>query len=220
MANSPIVYIVDDDAAARKSLCALVKSRKLDCMGFASAEDFLSEVPEHAYGVLITDLNMEGMTGVELQQVIADRGYTLPTIVVSGYADVPVTVRVMERGAVTLLQKPYDAEVLLGALDRTLQFLKTQHEQTQQSRTVGERLALLSSDEQEMLEHMMQGKLNKQIARLLNTSVRTVNRRRRSVLDKMQAESVPELAKLLAGHQHALRGPTKNVGAVVHGKDQ
>ena len=219
MANSPIVYVVDDDSAARESLCALVKSRKLECVGFASAEDFLSEVAEDAYGMLITDLNMEGMTGVELQQVIADRGYTLPTIVVSGYADVPITVRVMERGAVTLLQKPYDAEVLLDAVDRALQFLTTRHEQTQQSRTVGERLALLSPDEHEMLDHMLQGKLNKQIARLLGTSVRTVNRRRRSVLDKMQVETVPELAKLLAGHQHALRGPTKNVGAVMHGNE-
>jgi two-component system, LuxR family, response regulator FixJ len=198
-----IVFVVEDDPAARRSLGALVRSRGLNCQEFGSAEDFLETADASARGAVITDLRMGGMSGLDLQNALATKGSLLPVIVVSGHADVPVTVKLMENGAITLLQKPYEERVLLEAIDKALQ-------QNLQSRAAMERiqrversLTSLSTVESRTLHFMLEGQQNKAIARETTTSLRTVDRRRRSVLNKMGVGSIAELVQMVSEYEHA-----------------
>jgi two-component system, LuxR family, response regulator FixJ len=202
-AKNAVVFVVEDDLAARRSLVALVRSRGLKCQEYASAEDFLGAADASTQGAVITDLRMGGMSGLDLQDALGKKGSLLPVIVVSGHADVPITVKLMENGAVTLLQKPYEERALLEAIDKALQ-------KNLQARTVAERiqfveraLASLSSVENRTLKFMLEGQQNKTIARETATSLRTVDRRRRSVLNKMHVGSIAELVQMVAEYEHA-----------------
>jgi FixJ family two-component response regulator len=203
MPMNPTVFVVDDDLAARRSLGALVRSRGLTCREFTSAEDFLRECDLSVPGAVITDLRMGGMNGLELQQTLVNQGSLLSVIVVSGHADVPVTVKLMENGAVTLLQKPYQEHTLLEAIDRALSQNGQSRESSVRLREIGHRLAALSEDEERTLHLMMEGHANKAIARETETSLRTVDRRRRAVLDKMSVGTVAELVQLVTEYRHA-----------------
>jgi two-component system response regulator FixJ len=200
---NPTVFVVDDDPAARRSLGALVKSRGLSCREFASAEDFLRDCDLSVPGAVITDLRMGGMNGLELQQTLASHGSLLSVIVVSGHADVPVTVKLMENGAITLLQKPYQEHTLLEAIDRALGQNVQAREAAVRVQAIGHRLAALNEDEERTLQLMMEGHANKDIARETATSLRTVDRRRRAVLDKMEVGTVAELVQLVTEYRHA-----------------
>ncbi len=194
------VYVVDDDVAVRESLCELIRARGLHAEPFASAEEFLEQFDSSRPGCLITDLRMSGMSGVQLFERLATED-ALPVIVVSGYADVPIAVRLMEQGIVTLLQKPYRSQELLSAVDRALRLDAENRQRLDRQRDVKRRLATLDDEEHQVLALMIGGKPNKVIATRLGVSMRTVDRRRRDVLNKMKTRSVPELAALIAGCQ-------------------
>jgi two-component system response regulator FixJ len=203
MLAEPTVFIVDDDPAACKSLCALVKSRGLTAETFSSGEEFQQPVEVDRAGVLITDLRMGAVSGIDLQEHLNGCGSLLPVIVVSGHADVPATVRLMQNGALTLLQKPYQECDVLAAIDRALRQNKQARQRKGRLKDTGSRLAALSKPELRILELMLEGLPNKHISKELGTSLRTVDRRRRSVLDKMQAESIAELVQMVAEHRLA-----------------
>ena len=203
--DAATVFVVDDDPAARKSLCALARSRGLVCEEFPSAEEFLEVFDGTLPGAVITDLRMGGMNGLELQKSLAEHGSLLPVIVVSGHADVPMTVKLMENGAVTLLQKPYEEHALLDAIDKALEQNEQLRQCAERIQAIGARLRSLSTDEERILEMIIEGQPNKAIARETTASLRTIDRRRRSVFDKMQVASVAELIQTVNDFRAAER---------------
>lgn len=197
MTAKELVYVVDDDEAVLLSVKAILSQHGYDVHGFSSAEEFLAAAPQDVAGCVITDVQMPGMDGVELQQRLKSARSLFSVVVVTGVADVPLAVTMMERGAITLLEKPYDHIDLLDAVAKGVAASRKQAELVRSEDTVRERLATLSAEELQVMEYMLADKPNKAISHSLDLSMRTVDRRRRAVLDKMKVKSIPELAILL-----------------------
>ena len=202
MTGAEHVYVIDDDEAVLLSVKAILSQHGYRVQGFSSAEDFLTAIPADVAGCVITDVQMPGIDGVELQQRLKTSRMPFSLVVVTGVADVPIAVTMMERGAVTLLEKPYDHIDLLDAVAKGIAASRKRAELVSNEETVRQRLDMLSSEEQQVMEYMLADKPNKAIAHSLDLSMRTVDRRRRAVLDKMQVKSLPGLALLVgtAGH--------------------
>lgn len=191
-------YLIDDDRAVLNSVAELLDAAGIPTLAFVSAEQFLQQLSPSTQGCIVTDIRMQGMSGADLLHVLRDRGCTLPAVVVSGHADVPVTVDVMEHGAITLLQKPYKADELLDAVERALQVYRTEQQRLQEADGIRRRIDALNDDERAVMMLMIHGKPNKAIAAELGISMRTVDRRRSAVLEKMEVSSAPEVARLVA----------------------
>jgi FixJ family two-component response regulator len=193
----PTVFVVDDDRMARESVCALVRSLGVRAESFASAEEFLAAYTADRPGCLVTDVRMLGMSGVELQQRLIDDGVSLPVIVLTAYPRTSLTVKVMQQGAVTLLEKPYEDDELWDAIRGALANDARTREELGWVQEVRRRWETLTDKEREVLDGIVAGKANKVIARDLGISVRTVENRRRDIFAKMQADSVAELVRLV-----------------------
>lgn len=199
MIDSLTIYVVDDDEAVLLSVQAMLNQHGYTCRCYLSADEFLRDAPREQPGCVITDLQMPEISGVELQQrLVADRS-PLAVVVVTGVADVPTTVALMERGAVTLLEKPYNHDDLVHAVERGLELSRSRWLENQNRQSVVDRLATLSDDERRVMECMLTGQPNKAVAHRLELSMRTVDRRRQAVLEKMGVRTAPELALLLGG---------------------
>ncbi len=194
----PTIFVVDDDPKVRQALCALLRAKDYRTEAFASGDEFLEAYEPGRPGCLVTDLRMVGMSGMELQQRLKEVCAMLPIIVVTGHADVPTAVRIMEMGAITLIQKPFGQRDILDSIERALETNAENLRRNQRWQSFRERLANLTDDERDVMELMVQGEPNKSITRRLCISLRTCDRRRRSVLDKMGVDSVPKLAAMLA----------------------
>lgn len=195
--NTLTVYLIDDDEAVLHSQIELMTAAGHQVDSYRSAESFLSALTPQTEGCVITDLKMSGMSGLDLQRKLVASHSLLPLIVVSGHANIPTTVELMENGAVTLLQKPYDAGELLSAVQRGLaQFVENRNRAVELN-SIQKRLDSLSPPEMSVLELMVAGRPNKVISTELEISLRTVDRRRSIVLEKMQVDSAPELARLV-----------------------
>ena len=192
-----MIFVVDDDAAVLGSLQALLGAHNHEVQCFASAEQFLKEVPTNRRGCVITDVAMPGMSGVDLVRRLHEIKSPLSIVVVTGVATVPMAVTLMEYGAVTLLQKPYDADQLLQAVARGLDQSGQQCEQTQREQEIQRRLNQLTDEEKNVMDRLLADKPNKAISAELHLSLRTVDRRRQSVLEKLGVGSVPEMALML-----------------------
>lgn len=203
MSDANTVYAVDDDDAVLLSVKAVLGQHGYQVECFSSAEQFLSQVALDEPGCVVTDLQMPGMDGVELQRQLLERGSLLSAVIVTGVADVATAVKLMERGAVTLLEKPYDHLALLQAVEHGLVSSFDRWHQRQREKSIQEKLATLTDDETKVLSHMLTGEANKAVARALEMSMRTVDRRRQAVLKKMGVHSVPELALLLGSSKFA-----------------
>ena len=190
------VFVVDDDAAARQSVVALVTLKGLKARGFASAEDFLAHYDTKLKGVIVTDMRMGGMSGLDLLQQLKIRGCALPVVMITGYGDVPMAVRAMQAGAVTFLEKPCQEQELWRGLQQALEIEKTQRGQRQQRSAIEGRLATLTADELVVLRRLLEGQPNKRIATDLDVGLRTIELRRSKVMKKMQAESLPDLVRM------------------------
>jgi len=191
------VFVVDDDEAVRDSLALLLRSVELAVATFSSANEFLDSYDPAAPGCLILDVRLPGMSGLELQQRLADDGADLPIVFITGHGDVPMAVRAMRRGAVDFLQKPFSDQQLL---DRVQQALAEQSQRRQQSESkaeIAQRIGSLTPREHEVMELIVEGLANKVIANRLGTSQRTVEVHRASVMRKMQADSVARLVHLV-----------------------
>jgi FixJ family two-component response regulator len=194
--KAPTVFVVDDDAAVRDSLVMLLESVGQRAKAFASAADFLAGYDPEQPGCLVLDIRMPGMSGLELQERLNAIGAILPIIFVTGHGDVPVAVKAMRAGAVDFLQKPYNEQELL---DRVHQALTADG---QRRRELGGRDAIvarferLTPREREVLELILDGKRNKNVASALGVSQRTVEIHRARVMEKTGATSFAHLMKM------------------------
>lgn len=194
------VYVVDDDRVVLQSTEVLLSQSGYQTKCYSSARDFLAETPLYSCGCLIADVQMPEMNGVQLMQHLSSAASTLAVIVISGVADVPTAVTVMQHGAATLLEKPYDPADLLRAIDKALTKSCERWQRHEAQRSLRDHLTALSAEERAVMKLMLQDEPNKAIANALGLSLRTVDRRRQAVLTKMQTESVPALATLLGTH--------------------
>lgn len=194
MADNPIVHIVDDDAAVRQSLAFLLGSAGVAVRLYDSAAAFLVGLPELKDGCLITDLRMPGMTGLELLHELRARACGLPAIVVTGHGDVPLAVEAMKAGAVDFIEKPFDQEAILSAVQAALD--RARGGDHGEGPAIKARLGTLSERERQVLDGLIAGHPNKTIAHDLGISPRTVEVYRANLMAKMAARSLSELIRM------------------------
>jgi len=193
---SPQVYVVDDDQAVRDALQLLLRSVKIESQVFASGQDFLAALDGEARGCVLLDIRMPGMSGMDVQKEMNQRGAGLAVIFLTGHGDVPMAVQAMQEGAFDFVQKPFRDQDLLDTIRRALEQSESQHEQREQVDEIKTRLALLTPRESEVLEKVVAGKSNKVIASDLGLSTRTVEIHRSRVMEKMQADSLAHLVRM------------------------
>jgi len=190
------VFVVDDDQAMRNSLKWLISSVDMRVECFGSADEFLRAHQPGRAGCLLLDVRMPGMSGLELQEVLAERGITVPVIIITGHGDVPMAVRAMKSGAVDFIEKPFNDELLLESIRRALSQDERQRHLQLERAEVAERLVQLTPREREVMDMVTDGKSNKEIASDLGVSAKTVEAHRARVMEKMQAGSLAELVRM------------------------
>lgn len=193
---SHTVFVVDDDASVRRSLGRLLKSAGHPVEIFASADEFLQRQHYDGVGCLVLDVQMPGLNGIELQRTLAQKDYCLPIIFITGHGDIPMSVRAMKSGAVDFLPKPFNDDVLLKAIDQALARCSQERDTRAEVADIRNRLATLTPREHEVLEHVVTGKLNKQIAADLGAAEKTIKVHRGRVMQKMKVQSVAELVHI------------------------
>jgi two-component system, LuxR family, response regulator FixJ len=195
MATEPIVFVVDDDPAARDSVVVLVKSKGVRVASYASAEEFLADFDPAQGGCLVVDVRMTGMGGLELQEALAERNSRLPVIVITGFGDVPTAVRAMQAGASTFLEKPCRAPELWAAIQRALGESIDRNRDVERLSDTNQRLGQLTAEERQVLRMMLAGRTNKAIAAELDSGLRTVELRRSNIMKKMHSDSFADLVR-------------------------
>jgi two-component system, LuxR family, response regulator FixJ len=196
MPNDQMVYVIDDDDAARDSLAFLLRTADVDVRTYASAEEFLAAAPTLNGGCIVTDVRMPQMDGLELLRRVRALDLTLPVIVMTGHGDIPLAVEAMKAGAVDFFEKPFSDDAMLGAVRRALGRGQQERAREAERDAVKERLANLSARERQVLEGLVAGKANKVIAFDLGISARTVEIYRANVMTKMNAASLSELVRM------------------------
>jgi FixJ family two-component response regulator len=192
-----LIYVVDDDAAVLRSMSLLLQSHGYAVEPCASAAAFLERFEPERRACLVLDLRMPGMDGAELQRRLIEDGHRLPVIILTGHGDVPAAVRAMKQGAIDFIEKPADEAHLLGAIDEARAVLTNRPRRSVPREVVAERLARLTAREREVLDHLVLGRLNKEIAQALGISQRTVEIHRAHVMEKMEASSVAQLVRMV-----------------------
>ncbi|MBL9162444.1 MAG: response regulator transcription factor [Planctomycetaceae bacterium] len=199
------VYVVDDDAQARKAVTALIEAMGVTTLGFNSAEDFLSHYDGRRPACLVTDVRMIGMSGLELQEELIRRGVDISVVVLTGFATTPGTVRAMRNGALTLLEKPCRDDELWEAVRDGLAADRQRHALQSGIGEIRGRYATLTAKERDVLSHVAAGEANKIIAKRLDVSLRTVELHRQNIFQKMGADSLAELVRMVV----AIEGESK-----------
>jgi len=195
-AKSGTVYVIDDDASVRRGLTCLLQSVGWTVESFASGREFLEDATEDCIGCILLDVSMPDMTGPELHDRLRARGCTLPVIYLSGQATVSIGVRAMRIGAYDFLEKPIDDEALLSAVGIAVARRQQARLEENQLDEIRQRLGQLSPREREVMDQVIQGRLNKQIAGNLDIGVKTVKVHRARAMSKMKVRSVAELVHL------------------------
>ncbi len=190
------VYIVDDDEAVRDSLRWLLEANSYRVRAYPSAESFLAEYDEQQPGVLIVDVRMPGMSGLELQEQLIARKSTMPVVFITGHGDIPMAISTMKKGAVDFLEKPFDETALREIVGRMFEQANQRLSQAKAVRQHEAMLARLTSREQQVLERIVAGRLNKQIADDLGISIKTVEAHRANIMEKLQVTTVADLMKV------------------------
>ncbi len=192
----PVVFVVDDDDAVRRSLQLLLKSIELPCLAFASSGEFLGSYDLAQPGCLLLDVRMPGMSGLELQQELNRRGAIIPVIFITGHGDVPMAVEAVQQGAFDFLQKPFRDQELIDRLQRALARDQQQRLELGERDHIRKRFESLTAREREILGLVTAGKANKVMAADLHISQRTVEIHRANLMDKMQASSLAQLVRM------------------------
>jgi FixJ family two-component response regulator len=196
-ALSATVFLVDDDASVRRALARLIKSASYRVEAFASARDFLDRRPAtDGPACLVLDIRMPGLTGLDLQGELQGKDSILPIIFITGHGDIPMSVEAMKAGAVDFLPKPVNDAVLLRAIEQALARAVREGAELAERKDIQRRLDKLTPRERQVLEHVIGGQLNKQIAFDLGTVERTIKVHRARVMEKMHVGSLAELVRI------------------------
>ena len=190
------VYVVDDDEAVRDSVQWLLEGQDFRVRCFESAETFLARYDPREVACMIVDIRMSGMSGLELQDRLVERGSPLPIAIVTGHGDVPLAVDTMKKGALDFIQKPFKEEQLISLVERMLEQARINFSAQQQTASRDALLSKLTSREAQVLERIVAGRLNKQIADDLGISIKTVEAHRANIMEKLGANTVADLLKI------------------------
>ncbi len=193
---SHTVFVVDDYAPVRRAVSRLLHAAGFAVAAFGSPQEFLAQYDPRIPGCLVLDLDMPAVNGFELQRILATKGSVLPIIFLTGHGDIPKSVRAMKHGASDFLTKPVNDEDLLAAVRAAIEKDRALRRRQTELSEIRARLATLTPREREVLEHVVTGKLNKQIAGDLGTVEQTVKVHRARVMDKLKVQSVAELVRL------------------------
>lgn len=193
---SKTVYIVDDEESVIASLQNLLEAEGYAISAFTSSSDFLSEADYKTPGCLITDLNMPGFDGFDVSKQLTERGYSIPTIFLTGFGTIPITVRAMKAGAFEFLTKPVMPDDLIKVVEDALALSEKSATLSQEKRLVTARYNSLTPREKELMKYIVRGLLNKQIAAEMGISEITAKVHKRRVLEKMMVRSVSEIVRM------------------------
>jgi RNA polymerase sigma factor (sigma-70 family) len=197
MTQAPIVFVVDDDPSVRSSLKFLIGSVGLQVEGFDSAEALLRRKLPDEPSCLVLDVRLRGLSGLDFQRELAARNCHMPIIFITGHGDIPMSVRAMKAGAVEFLTKPFRDQDLLDAVRIALERDRTRREQERELTDLRQRFDSLTPREQEVISLVVSGMLNKQIADQLGTAENTIKVQRSRAMEKMNAQSLAELVKMI-----------------------
>jgi FixJ family two-component response regulator len=191
------VFLVDDDSSVRKALTRLIRAAGYESLAFSSAREFIESKPETAgIACLVLDVRMPDLNGLDLQQVLHAANISIPIIFITGHGDIPMSVKAMKAGAVDFLPKPVHEKTLLPAIEQALTRAGREHTQSAELADIRWRLEALTPREREVMELVVTGMLNKQIAYALGTVEKTIKVHRARVMDKMAVDSLAELVRL------------------------
>lgn len=190
------VHVIDDDDAVRDSLATLLDAAGFTVSAYASAGAFLEGIERADSGCVVTDVCMPEITGLDLLRRLSDRLPQFPVIVLTGEADVPMAVEALKNGALDLIEKPYSAETIVAAVRQAMTQLEARSDRDTRRSEAAERLSALSTREREVLDGVVKGLSNKEVARDLGISPRTVEAYRANLMMKMGAESLSELVRM------------------------
>jgi FixJ family two-component response regulator len=196
MVTDPTVFVVDDDPALRRSLSYLIESVGLEVESFAGGEEFLQACDPERPGVLILDLRMPGIGGLDVQRELNRRGIELPIILLTGHAEVSTAVRSLKEGAFDFIEKPFSDQVLLDSVQAAIREDRSIRSQRVRQREIAERVERLTQREREVMERVVVGEANRVIAERLGLSPKTVEVHRAHVMEKLEVHSLAELVRL------------------------
>ena len=197
MTAAPVVFVVDDDASVRSSLKFLLSTVGLQAETLDSADSFLHKKRPDVPSCLVLDVRLPGLSGLDFQRELAARNICIPIVFLTGHGDIPMSVRAIKAGAVEFLTKPFRDQDLLDAVRVALDRDRTRREQEKEVTDLRRRFDSLTSREQEVASMVVAGMLNKQIAAELGTAESTVKVQRSRAMEKMQAESLADLIKMI-----------------------
>jgi FixJ family two-component response regulator len=190
---TPIVHVVDDDAVFRAAIARLLGASGYQVALYGSASDLLEKLPDGSPGCILLDVKMSGLNGPQLQDRLGELGHRLPIVFLTGYGDVPTSVRAIKAGAEDFLTKPVPKAKLLAAIERALSRQIDEREQDSRIAALQSLISRLTPREMQVFELVVRGKLNKQIAHDLGTGERTIKAHRQQVMEKCEVQSVAEL---------------------------
>ena len=193
------VYVVDDDEAVRDSVQWLLEGQDFRVRSFESSEVFLARYDPREVACLIVDIRMDGMSGLELQDRLLERKSPLPIAFITGHGDVPLAVDTMKKGALDFIQKPFNEQQLVPLVERMLEQARANFAEHQQAASRDALLSKLTGREAQVLERIVAGRLNKQIADDLGISIKTVEAHRANIMEKLGANTVADLLKIALG---------------------
>ena len=210
MESEVIVYIVDDDPAIRHSVTQLLESVGLHVEAFGSASEFLDRYDPDRCACLVLDLRLPGMSGLELQKTLRERSLPIPVIFLTGFGDVPMAVQAMRAGAIDVIEKPFRHQALLDRIQEAMTLARQRDRARRRQADIRERFSVLTRREREVMDLVVDGRANKEVALALGVSLKTVEFHRTNVMKKLDVDGVARLVRLVlssrsdGGHPEAL----------------